>query len=486
MKRLTKFLIFFILPVIVWAENFELSPIFGENMVLQRKMKNQIWGKATPNAKIKISFYGKISTGHADKNGNWMVRIPVGKAGGPFKFKAVSYSKKNKTEEIVFKNVLVGDVWLCGGQSNMHWEVKRFDRNDAQKAEKMANKIRLFVVKRQSKIIDNDKESDSNRELQVDMPWSEATEQTALNFSAVGFNFGVELSNNLKNIPVGLISCNVGGSWIESWMSRKELRSEEKTAENLNRFLERAKNTDKPGHINRWNSCLYSSMLNPIIGYGIKGVIWYQGESDVDMCNEYSERFKRMVTEWRAKWKIGNFPFYFVQIAPYNYRSNHKNHKASLLQEQQMLCLDKITNTGMAVTGDIGNWKNIHPGHKDLVGKRLSLIAMNQTYGKKIPYQGPKFDSVKFSNGKAYIKFIHGNGLKIKGDTLKGIYIASSDLVFHPAEAKISKGVLIVSSPNVKKAKAVRYGWTLKGEDLPMNLYNKYDLPAPPFRTDKD
>lgn len=460
------------------AQPLSTSPIFDSHMVLQRGLPNNIWGKADAGEKVAVSFRGKTVTTTANQDGDWKLKIPTGKAGGPFEFKV----QGKGGETLSYSDVLVGDVWLCTGQSNMHWEVKRFDPKDAERAEGMENKLRMFTVKRDAKVLPEET-ADNNREFSTEMPWTPATPESALNFSSVGFNFGVDIAKS-TNIPIGLIAANHGGSKVEAWMSHAELRSEPSTKKNLENFLAVTKKKGKPpGGPNNWNSALYSSYISPIVGYGITGSIWYQGESDTRDPHPYADRFQRMISQWRKDWALGNFPFYYVQIAPFNYRGNQASGFNYLVENQSRSLA--LKNTGMAVINDIGAWKNIHPGNKRTVANRLAKIALSQTYQQDIgECSGPVFKEIQIKGSQLAVSFTHAKELTIKGDKLKNITLAGADKVFHPATAEIKNDMLILTSEHVKTPIAVRYGWVQKGDQFPLNLFNSAGLPASAFRSD--
>ena len=474
---------FFLINPLFADDQFKLSPIFTEHMILQRELSNNIWGKASPGTEVYIQFNGKTAKAVADEQGVWKNQIAVGKAGGPFEFQAKAVSKTKKLKIIEFKDVYVGDVWLCTGQSNMEWEVKRFKPQDAERVTTLKNKLRLFRVTEQSQVLD-EAVADTNREFQVRMPWGDATKERALEFSATGFHFGVDLVNKL-DIPIGLISCAVGGSKIEAWMSRAELRKDPESQKNLDEFLKKAAKGKKPRWIAHWNSCLFSTMLYPISTYGIKGAIWYQGESDIDNHWLYANRFERMVNEWRALWGQGDFPFYAVQIASFDYARWKQAKYFDFIREQQVLGVKKLKNSGLALTVDLGAWNDIHPKRKREVGERLALIALNKTYGfKDVAYRGPEMKSVNFKGAKALVNFRFAKSLKIKGESLKAIQLADSDGRYFPAVATVKGNRLIVSSEAVKEPKFIRYGWDTNAKNHELNLYNESGLPALPFRTD--
>jgi len=302
--------------------------------------------------------------------------------------------------------------------------------------------------------------------------WAVCSPDTVLNFSAVGYFFGRELHNEL-NVPIGLINTSWGGTVCEAWTSEEALKEG-----GFDTILKRSKGA-KQGPNNA--SVLYNAMLAPLIPYGIRGAIWYQGESNRGRAYQYRELFPTMIRDWRERWGSGNFPFLFVQLAPFNY-GNPDDPACAELREAQTMTLS-LPNTGMAVTTDIGNVKDIHPKNKQEVGRRLALWALANSYDKDLVYSGPLYKSMKVEGGKARITFDHtGGGLKsLDGKPLTEFAIAGEDKQFVPAQAKIEGDSVVVFSDEVDKPVAVRFGWRNAAEP---NLANEEGLPASPFRTD--
>jgi sialate O-acetylesterase len=417
-----------------------------------------------------------------------MVRLKPLKAGGPF---TLTVSGKNRIE---LKNVLVGEVWICGGQSNMAWRLNQSDDAEAEIAAAKYPMIRLFNTPRaelDAPITD------------VKAEWKECSPETAATFSAVGYYFGRDL-HKARNVPVGLIHNAVGGSPAESWTSAgvlnndaeykqfaadypKRMEQYEKVMEKYKEDSEKAKAENKPAPRapgKPWMpSGLYNGMLAPLAPYAIKGVIWYQGEANAGRAYQYRRLFPTMIRDWRALWGQGDFPFLFVQLAAFGPNSGTLGESDwAELREAQLMTLSASPKTGMALAIDVGNYDSIHPTNKQPVGERLALAARAVAYGEKIVYSGPVYQSTKIEGDKVVLNFQHaGAGLEARGGELKGFIIAGEDKVWREAKAEIKGDRVIVYSPEVSKPLAVRYAWA---KYPTCNLYNKEGLPATPFRTD--
>jgi sialate O-acetylesterase len=457
-----------------------------EGMVLQQKANVKIWGEADKGEKVTISFRGKTASAQAGDDGRWVATIPTGEAGGPFD---LSIAGNNKIE---LKNVLVGEVWVCSGQSNMEWSINACNESDKQvaKGEPHNPMVRMFTVKKVTPTTPQNNASGS---------WVEASPDSVGKFSAVGYFFGRDL-NKAQKVPVGLIHTSWGGTRAEAWTSKEYLDGHDWFKNEHVKFDTSKVNANSP-------SVLYNGMIHPIRNYGIKGAIWYQGESNAGQAYKYRALFPMMIQNWRKDFNQGDFPFYFVQLAPFNAipKAPGDSNWAELREAQTMTL--KLNHTGMAVITDVGNEYDIHPTPKQPVGERLSLCARALTYGEKVAYSGPMFKSVKFDGEKAILKFDHiGGGLVAKklvptqvrqtkaGDQaawrvdpdakdieLTGFTIAGKDQKFYSAKAIIQGDDVIVSSPDVTAAAAVRYGWA----NHPLcGLFNRDGLPASPFRTD--
>jgi sialate O-acetylesterase len=487
---------------IVFA-NVKLPAIISDNMVLQRGKKVPIWGWAEPGEKVSVkgSWEWFETSTKAKDNGKWMVKIQPPKAGGSYEIMI----KGNNT--ITLKNILVGEVWICSGQSNMQMSVRSSANAEQEISAADYPKIRLFTVKRN---VADKPQSDCEGN------WTMCSPETVPGFSAVAYFFGRELHQQL-DVPVGLIHTSWGGTPAEAWTRRGVLESEPDCIPILQRFdeamarypeakkkydesliewkkaVEKAKAEGKkpprrpnppfgPGNPHS-PAGLYNAMIAPLIPYGIRGAIWYQGESNAGRAYQYRKLFPAMITNWREDWGQGKFPFLFVQLANFMAVDPEPVDSAwAELREAQLMTL-ALPNTGMAVIIDIGEAKDIHPKNKQDVGKRLALWALAKTYGKDLVYSGPIYKSMRTEGNKIILDFEHvGDGLVVGGgESLKGFAVAGADRKFVWADAKIEGNTVVVSSDEISEPVAVRYAWA---NNPVCNLYNKEGLPASPFRTD--
>ncbi|MCW8133331.1 MAG: sialate O-acetylesterase [Planctomycetota bacterium] len=477
-----------------------LPAVFGDNMVVQREAKVPVWGKAEAGEDVTVTFGKQSVKATADKDGKWKVELEPLEAGGPFE---MTVAGKNT---ITFKNVLVGDVWLCGGQSNMEFTAGGVLNavDEAVKAD--LPQIRQIKVAHQIGLEPKDN---------IQGAWVEASPQTFRAFTAVGFFFARDLHQDLK-VPIGLLNSNWGGTPAEAWTSKEGLEADEefkpildraagladaypKQKEAYEKALEKWKadaeaakaagkpepkkpNAPPPPESNPHRaSVLYNGMIKPLVPFAIKGVIWYQGEANAGRAFQYRKLFPNMIQDWRKQWNQ-EFPFLFVQLANYMARKPDPSESAwAELREAQTMTL-ALPKTGMAVIIDTGEEKNIHPKNKQDVGKRLALAARHIAYGKDLVYAGPMFDTLAIEGSAAKVTFKHtGGGLEAKDGDLKGFAVAGEDKKFVWASAKIDGNTVVVSSDKVEKPVAVRYAWADNPE---CNLYNKEGLPACPFRTD--
>jgi sialate O-acetylesterase len=456
-------LLIFTFSVLTFAQ-IQLPSFISNNMVLQQNFEAPIWGWADPGTHISITpnWSNTNYQTSADYNGSWFVKITTPSAGGPY-----SIIINNDT----LTNVMIGEVWVCSGQSNM--QLAMYKTENAEEEINNANypDIRLFYAARDNARLPN---------KDVYGQWDECTPKVDSTFSAVAYYFGRELYNQL-HVPIGLLHFSWGGSTVQAWTNPEVLKTTPEGRYYLEIFKEKIKNTP-PGELPRNYrdpGANFYGLIAPLIPYGIRGVIWYQGENNVFEHQLYRNSFETMVKDWRDEWKEGDFPFYFVQLAPYNYS---QKLVGAALRDAQRRSLD-IPNTGMVVTLDIGNPEDIHPKDKLDVGKRLSLWALAKTYGKEnIVYSGPIYKSMKIEDNKIRISFDYvESGLYCKGDTLKYFTIAGNDKVFHTADAVIENNTIVVSSDEVKNPIAVRFAFGNADEP---NLFNKEGLPASTFRTD--
>jgi len=485
----------------------KLPALFGDNMVLQREAKVPIWGTAEPGEQVTVTLAEQRGTATADSAGRWKLEIGPLKAGGPFE---ITVAGRNT---LTLHNVAVGEVWICSGQSNMEMAVGNSPRAwggvlNAEQEIAAANypMIRHFTVK---KAVAGQPQHDTQGQ------WVAASPQTAGEFTAVGFFFARELHKAL-GVPIGLIHTSWGGTPAEAWTSAGALAAEpelapigmdweqkladypkslEKYRNQLDEWHQASLKAETDGKLappppqfpsdpysSSWRAAgLYNGMIAPLVPYGIRGAIWYQGESNADRAYQYRKLFPVMIQDWRRAWGQGDFPFLFVQLAGFVQDWSPKTTWAEL-REAQLMTLS-LPKTGMAVAADIGDPYDIHPKNKQEVGRRLALAAQAIAYGKDVVYSGPIYESKTVEGNTIRLRFKHvTGGLTAKGGKpLKGFEVASEDRKFVPAQANIEGNTVVVRSDKVPRPVAVRYAWA----DYPAcSLYNGTGLPASPFRTD--
>lgn len=486
-----------------------LPTIFSDHMVLQQEAAAPIWGTAAPDEKVTVKVADQEASAAAGKDGKWMVRVGPLKAGGPVE---MTVAGKNS---ITIKDVLIGEVWVCSGQSNMGMTVSGVKEKAKEIAEARHPEIRMFHV--------------PNRALDEpadDVPkgaWTVCSPETVGGFSATAYFFGRDLHEAIKR-PVGLINTSWGGTRIEPWISPQSLEKDPYVKEAFEKFrsqpaaspaaaaeFTKAANTWKqeadaakkerkpappspappagrmPGTPNYGR--LYNAMVHPLIPYAIKGAIWYQGESNGGEGVKYRTWLPELIADWRDHWNqpgpSHDFPFLIVQL-PNNGGPSPAGAESvgwTLVREAEMRTASKLPNVGTAVTIDTSSDGNLHPPEKQAVGHRLALIAQNKVYGDKdVVDSGPVYSSAKADGDKLVLTFneTHG-GLIAKGDKLVGFYVAGDDKKFFPADATIEGDTVILHSADVAKPTAARYAWA---QNPRCNLFNKADLPAGPFRTD--
>lgn len=465
---ITLILALFILPL---SAKVKLPSIFTSNMVLQQKSSPAIWGWAQPKGTVAIStsWDSKSYSATVDKNGYWKANLQTPSYGGPYEITVV------ETDTVTLSNVLIGEVWLCGGQSNMEMPIKGFRGQPVAGANMTILKsknsnIRLITVPRKS-----------TADLQTDFvgEWIEASPETVADFSATGYFFG-RLINEMLDVPIGLISVNYGGSCVQAWMSKETTVSFEDK--------EIPKKDEDIKVPNRTPAALFNGMLNPVIGYGIKGAIWYQGETNYQEPDRYLELFPKMVAEWRSLWNCGEFPFYYTQIAPFDYtafRTDKINEKdnSAFLRDAQRKAMDVIPNSGMVVLLDVGEEKSIHPVNKEVVGDRLAFWALSKTYNfKGISYKSPSVNEISINGSVVTVSFNDAEeGITSYGKEVTLFEVAGENKRFYPAQVQMRTKSLLLSSPMVSKPVAVRYAFKdfVTGE-----LFNNFGLPLSSFRTD--
>jgi sialate O-acetylesterase len=479
----------------------EVQPhaLFTDGVVFQRGVSVPVWGKAKQGEEVVVEICGQKATAVADLNCNWRVRLEKLEAGGPF-------TMIIRGENIIsLTNVCVGEVWVCSGQSNM--ELPLMEAETADHAIPAAHDplLRLFHTPMCAS---------ESPQYNVSTAWQICLPTNVSSFSAVGYFFGRDLRRQLK-IPIGLIESDWGGTYAEAWTDRNTLESNPVLCAAFDRFTQAVKHFDPDrARVNyerallRFNAAvaqakaagqpppryaprvqqnprdapnrpavLFNGMIAPLQPFPIRGVIWYQGEANYEHPKEYQTLFPALIGCWRKTWGCGDFPFLFVQIAPYHLLPPE-------LREAQLVAWHRTTNTAMVVITDHGEATDIHPRAKEPVGQRLALAARAIAYGENIEYSGPLFTKIHIEDHAAVLTFDHiGDGLMAKDGVLKGFMIAGSDKKFVPAEAMIDGDTVVVSSAAVRDPVGVRYGWANVPDS---NLFNKEGLPATPFRTNED
>ncbi len=497
-----------------------LPSVFGNQMVLQRGIPLPVWGTADPGESVEITIADQKADAVADKDGKWEIKLqPLTPVDTPLQMTVKASNR------VVFEDILVGDVWVCSGQSNMEWPLQK--AHNAAEAIPAAShpKLRLFSVKKNIAF-----EPQTNCEGN----WTDCTPESVAKFSAVGYFFGKELLET-QQVPIGLIGTYWGGTPAQAWTSLQALEANPELAQYAEQF--KKTKTELPDLVKKfqdqelpkWQTAndawqkmaeaakaegkepepakaprqprppdgnpglatvLYNGMIAPILPFGIKGAIWYQGEANAGRAEEYATLFPAMITDWRSRWSVGDFPFLFVQLAAFE----PGGANWPVLRNSQTKTLS-LPNTGMAVTIDIGEPTDIHPTNKLDVGHRLALAARADVYGEEIEFSGPMYESMEVADGEIRVSFSHAkDGLKIgsnpvrnKDDEVKppldhlvGFEIAGPSGEFVEASAAIDGENVVVSSDAVSDPKAVRYAWAAYPD---VNLYNASDLPAVPFST---
>ena len=456
----------------------KLAGVFGDHMVLQQGVKLAVWGTADLGEKITVKVAGQAISTQAGIDGKWRVTLgPLKMSTNPVEFTVTG----NNT--VILHDVLVGDVWLCSGQSNMEYSLGGTLSAPEELLKANHPDIRLCRLSTKA-----EREPLANRSLH----WTASTSETAKHFSAVGYFFGRDLHEAI-HCPIGLICSAVSGSQIQSWISPDKLKSDSALAHCLRTYNQMMKMPGAKG----FPTGFFNGMIHPLIPFGIRGIVWYQGESNTSEPESYRDLFSALITDWRSHWDRNNLPFLFVQLPGFQrFEPKPTPSKWAVLRAAQASAL-RLPNTGMAVTLDLSRPRNIlHPRNKREVGRRLALIAQLGVYGQKVDCEGPVFKSAKFNGNQVRITFRNADsGLTAgtpnptdpnepvakPGLLVKGFSLAGADHKFVWANAVIDGGSVVVSSDLVKSPVAVRYGW----DDNPeVNLYNRAGLPTAPFRTD--
>lgn len=442
-----------------------LPSMFADGMVIQRETTARLWGTAGKGAKVTVSpsWTDKTYTAQADKEGRWQVEIVTPEAGGPHTLTI------DDGEKLVISDILSGELWLCSGQSNMEMTLKGFKSQPVEGAisdilNSTDAELRMFTLKRNSQISPVDT---------VYGRWSEAGPTTTRDFSATAYYFGRALRRAL-GVPVGLVVAAWGGSACEAWMKGDWLKAFPDVKIPVTKEDVWSKN--------RTPTVLYNGMLHPLIGMAMRGVIWYQGEDNVNRHATYADLLSTMIGGWRAEWGIGDFPFYYCQIAPFDYPRIDWNYNSAFLREQQAKVELSTPNTAMAVLMDAGLEYGIHPRKKREAGERLALLALKNTYGNANVPEFARYKDVVFNNDTAVISFEKSKEWVYfdRGTTSELFEIAGEDRVFHPAKAWTASNKVYVKSDEVPAPVAVRYAFKNWADG---DLFCD-GLPVSSFRTD--
>jgi sialate O-acetylesterase len=442
-----------------------LPSIFGDHMVLQQQTHVAIWGNATPNASVNIRTSWNRNSYHvrAAADGSFKQKVETPVAGGPY---SITISDGNA---ITLNDIMIGEVWVCSGQSNMEMPVKGFFNQPITGSnEAIVNsnndQIRLFTVSRATSL---EPQQDFSGQWKVGEP------EHVADFSAAAYFFGLRL-NQALNVPVGLICSAWGGTRIEPWMSEAGIRNFD--------WVQLPDKVVAPSEplSQQTPTVLFNGMINPMVGYGIRGAIWYQGESNRAEPARYEQLLPGLVENWRSLWGVGEFPFYYVQIAPFGY---YGGQNSALLREAQLHASTAIPNIGMACLMDAGEKDCIHPANKKAAGDRLAYQALAKTYGiKGFAADGPVLKDMTVNGNQVMLTFDHAsNGLTSFGKELSCFEVAGANKRFFPAKAFITREGITLFSPDVNEPVAVRYAFK---DYVIGDLYNNEGLPASSFRTD--
>lgn len=467
MNKYILIIYFFFAGMIPLYAEIHLPALIGDNMVLQQQINVNLWGTATPGKQIKIhaSWSTKQYNVKSDSQGNWILSVKTPQAGGPYTISFFDGKEKK------ISNVMIGEVWLCSGQSNMEMPLKGYSGqpvNDAQNTISKATPevpIRFFNVAKNTSLtpIEN-----------IDGCWQDNRSENVKNFSATAY-FYAQFLQSVLNVPVGIISSSWGGSSIEAWMDSTE----------LSKLI--TLNLSNEGNLSpvfQRHSQLYNAMIYPLRNFTIKGVLWYQAEANVHRHALYEKQFPAMVAQWRKLWRLGEFPFYYAQIAPWKYNGVYATASARMREVQQRL-LSVIRNSGMIVTLDVGDSLVIHSPMKKLIGERFAYLALNKTYNYKgIEYRAPQFKSMVVKHDTIVLDFDYATeGLHSSTNHILGFEIAGSDSIFKPAHALLTDKATRIQlfESTIFHPVAVRYAFK---NYSPTSLFSNMGFPLTSFRTD--
>lgn len=434
-----------------------LAEIFGSGMVLQRGTSVPVWGWAEPGATVLVALQQQSVSATADAQGRWTARLSALEAGGPFEMVVQGPNK------IVLGDVFIGEVWLCAGQSNLGWPLELAEGGATEAAKARWKHLRWFKV--------TDADAQQPRE-HLEGAWNTCNSDSARGFSAVAYWFAKEIESALE-VPIGIIECSAAGTPAEVWTDRAALERDPALAPSLRRWARKEKSN--PG-------ARYNAMIAPLAPFAIRGVVWYQGESNVAFAGQYQKLFPTLIASWRARFGQGDFPFLFVQLPGFGATAKAPGPSAwAELREAQAQAL-ALPNTAMAIAIDLGAGDDLHPPKKREVGERLARIARARVYGQTVPSRGPTFGSFAIEGKTVRVRFTNAEGLRVRGGGKpNGFALAGADKRFVWADAKIEDESVVLRAPAVAQPIAVRFLWSDEPES---NLENAAGLPAEPFRTD--
>ena len=507
LRRLPRPVLVVLAGVALARADVTVAPLFSDGAVLQRDGTLPIWGRAEPGEKVTIAFAGQRREATPGPDGRWIALLdpmPATTTGAE-----LTITGRNT---VIIRDVVVGDVWLCSGQSNMEWPVARSDLAEREIA--TANFPLIRHVKVEHTV------APAPADTAKTTGWLAATPQTVGAFSGVAYFFARELQPKLA-VPIGLVNASWGGTPVEAWMSPAALAADPafrvvdaRWEQTLAEFPARqagfesadaswlaaeaaAKAKGRPAHEaflrqtprprapvgpgHPWTPrALFNGMVHPLVPYGLRGVLWYQGENNVDRPAEYHALFSALITSWRSHFGQPELPFFWVNLAAFRYPNDPSGVLAAALREAQTRTL-ALPHTGQAIAIDVGNANDIHPTNKQEVGRRLALLAKHRLFGFIGDDTGPTFAGATREGSALRVRFTHAGGLIAYHKPVQAVQVAGADRVFHAAQAKIAGETLLVSSPAVREPVAVRYAWANAPE---ANLYNGAGLPAVPFRSD--
>ncbi len=480
------------------AASVTLAPVFTDNAVLQRGKSVTVWGKADPGETVSVAFKGQTKTTQAGADGKWAVALAPMQAAAEGAVLTVTDGKGKPT---ALKNVVVGDVWMCTGQSNMEWPVRTALNPEKDIAASANPLIRHLKIAKTP--------ADSPQDSVETFGWQEASPETTGEFSAPGYFFAREIQKEI-GVPIGLLNISYGGTMVEAWMSEQAVKSnaqykgvQDKWQRTLDSFPARQAIYEKklaewqakkaggksagraplkpegPGS-RQQPSSLYNGMLHPAIPYAVAGILWYQAEANAARHTEYGDLIRGMIRQWRDDFKQGDIPFYYVELANNKRAGDLTGYQWAYMREAQRAALQE-PDTAWATAIDIGESNNAHFKNKQALGHRLALTALGNYYGKNVEWMGPQFEGASFADGAATLKFTHADGLRLEGRG-DAFQLAGTDGVYHPAQAKVAGETVIVTSKDVPAPTMARYCFATDPKG-PI-LRNQAGLPASPLRTD--